>query len=267
MRPAHPMGFWHRILLPGISAAGLALILAPSMGVQASRAERAATWRDRVVTIDGSDHEWSGLTTPARNSHVALGFVNDGEWLCLCVLAKHDATRAQLAASGVIVWLDAEKGKKNAFGIQFPSARSFQRRGGDSPDARMGWPIEIDVLGPGKNKVRTVGLDQAGGIRAAAGMPGDVFVYELKVPLLKTEEHPYAVGVEPGQVVRVSVETPEYRGPYPRGPVYPGGSVGVTIGGGGTAVAGGVVGGIPVGAVPAIRTPLSVQTTVLLATK
>lgn len=266
----------HRARWPGcvrrrsrsrLSAAGLVIVLASLAGLHASGAKQTSAWVDHVYTIDGSDDDWKGLTAPAGKGHVALGFANDGDWLYVCLLARHDATSRQIASTGLIVWLDAEKGKKNAFGIRFPSARSTAGPSGGRDGERASGPIEIDVLGPGRNKSRTVVLGQSGGIQVRATMHEDVFVFELKVPLRQSDFHPYAIGVEPGQIVRATFETPEYRGPYPRGPSFPGGAVGVTIGGTGTAVAGGVVGGIPVGAMPMIASPLSVQTTVQLATR
>jgi hypothetical protein len=246
-------------------AALLVLVSAPFVSVQASKAERTSAWRDRVITIDGSDGDWAGLTTPVKNSHVSLGFVNDGDWLYLCLQAKDEATRHQIASTGLIVWLDAEKGKKDAFGIRFPSARSFPLVGEQPADRPAGWPGEIDVLGPGKNRAQTVPLDQAGGIQVRGGILPEVLIFELKVPLRPGDDHPYAVGAGPGQVIRATIETPEYRGPYPRSSYIPGGSVGVTIIGGVTSVGGAVVGGVPVPYMPVIPTPLNVRTTVLLA--
>jgi hypothetical protein len=267
MPRAFESGPWRRIVLTASAAALLVLVSASFVSVQASKAERISSWRDHIITIDGSDEDWAGLTTPVKNSHVSLGFSNDGDWLYLCLQAKHEATRVQIASTGLIVWLDAEKGRKNAFGIRFPSTRSFPLHGEQPADRPAGWPGEIDVLGPGKNKVRTVPLDQAGGIQVRGAILPDVFVYELKVPLAPGDDRPYAIGVEPGQVIRATIETPEYRGPYPRSSFIPGGSIGITIGSGVTSVGGGMVGGIPVAVVPVIPTPVSVQTTVLLAVR
>jgi hypothetical protein len=258
----------HRpVILAAWAAAVVVLVSASFPGAQASKAERSSAWRDRPIAIDGSDEDWEGLTLPARNAHVALGFVNDGDFLYLCLLAKHQQTRAQIATTGLIVWLDAEAGRKNTFGVRFPSERSMTVRGQEQADDRTAWPDEIDVLGPGKNKAKPVPLDLAGGIEASAGMHEDVFVVELRVPLEGGAGHPYAIGLSPGQVVRATIRTPDYRGPYPRSPYIPAGSIGLVIASGGTAVGGGVVGGIPVGTFPVVLPPLSVQTTVLLAAK
>lgn len=267
MQRAFESGPRRRVTLTASAAALFVLVSASIVSVQASKAERTSAWRDHAITIDGSDEDWRGLTTPVPNSHVTLGFVNDADWLYLCLQAKHEATRLQLAAAGLIVWLDAEKAKKNAFGIRFPSARSMSVLGEPPADQPAGWPGFIDVLGPGKNKARTVPLDQAGGIQVRGDMHPDVFVYELKVPLRPSDDHPYAVGVEPGHAIRATIETPEYRGPYPRGPYIPGSSIGVVIAGRGAPVVGGVINGVPVTAVPVVPRPVSVQTTVLLAAK
>ncbi len=43
----------------------------------------------------------------------------------------------------------------------------------------------------------------------------DLLVYELRVPLRKTEATPLAPDVDAGAAMRVTLETPEWRGPLP----------------------------------------------------
>jgi hypothetical protein len=101
----------------------------------------------------------------------------------------------------------------------------------------------IGVLGPGKNDAQLVPIDEAGGIEARVGVHEDLMVYELKVPLKRSAEHPYAPNIEPGQTVRLEIETAPLRGgmaptgPYGMGgviiPVRPwGAGWGMTVGGG-----------------------------------
>jgi len=227
--------------------------------VYASTPERASTWRDRDIRVDGSDEEWRGEELPVKGEHFSLGVVNDGEWLYLCLPTKDPGTRTQIAGMGLVVWIDREGSKKRRFGIHFPvpnppgAARvrrppmpdAGEGRGTPPPEgenAQVPGQHEIGILGPGKNDAQLVPIDRAGGIEARVGLHEDLTVYELKVPLMRTAEHPYAPNVEPGGTVRLEIETAPMRGgPMPIGPgsiggvIVPGrpwgGGWGVSIGG------------------------------------
>ncbi len=266
MHRARPLGRARRIVRSTLPAALLAVVLASSAGFQASGTRQTSAWLDRTITIDGSDKDWAGQTTPIKGSFISLGFANDGDWLYMCVQARHEPVRLQLASAGLIVWLDPERGSGNAYGIRFPSAGAMSVLGEPPADQPANWPDTIDVLGPGRKQSRTVSLAESGGIQVRCGLHDDVFVYELKVPLQRTGAHPYAVGAEPGQLVRASIETPEYRGPFPRSPYLPGGWFGFPIASR-PAVSAGTLGALPVIGLPVVPRPISVQTTVQLSTR
>lgn len=230
--------------------AGLLLAVLAAVGTlaHAATSERSSTWRDRDIRIDGSDEEWSGQVLPVQRQHFSLGLVNDGEWLYICVPTKDVATKAQVNTAGLVVWLDPAGGKKRKFGLHFPvpnppgqaGMRSRPpREGGEvwQPPEGEGTPVRgqdvIGILGPGKNDAQLVPINEAGGIEARVGVQGDLMVYELRVPLQRSAEHPYAPGIVPGQAARLEIETAPLRGPtMPTGP-YPGGfGIVVPIGGG-----------------------------------
>ncbi len=221
----------------------LVLLALASAIAYASTTERASAWRDRDIRVDGSDEEWRGQTLPVKKEHFSLGIMNDGEWLYICLPTKDVGTKAQIDTAGLVVWLDPEGGKKRRFGIHFPvpnppqpGMRRPPMRGGEghTPPAAEGEPQPVrgqdvvGILGPGKNDAKLVRVDEAGGIEARVGMHGDLLVYEAKVPLKRSAEHPYAPNVEPGQTVRLEIETAPLRGPMmPTGP-YPRG-VGIVV--------------------------------------
>jgi hypothetical protein len=210
----------------------------------ASTPERASAWRDRDIRIDGSDEEWRGQELPVRKEHFSLGIMNDGEWLYICLPTKDVGTKAQINSAGLVVWVDPEGGKKRRFGIHFPVPNPPQPGGMRRPPTRgvEGQPAHpaegdpqvvpgqdvVGVLGPGKNDAKLIPLNEAGGIEARVGVHGDLAVFEAKLPLKSSAEHPYAPNVEPGQTVRFEIETAPLRGPMlPTGP-YPRG-VGIVI--------------------------------------
>ena len=229
----------------------------------AGTSERSSTWRDRDITIDGSDEDWRGQELPVQKQHFSLGIANDGEWLYLCLPTKDVGTKAQLGGAGLVVWLDPAGGKKRKFGLHFPVPNppgqpGMRRRPapesgegsqapppeGEAPPVR-GQDV-IGVLGPGRNDAQLVPINEAGGIEARVGVHGDLMVYQLRLPLRRSPEHPYAPEIQPGQSVRLEIETAPLRGGmFPPGPYGIGGAMaqpwgrgwGITIGGAGRTVA------------------------------
>ena len=70
-------------------------------------------------------------------------------------------------------------------------------------------PRRLEVLGPGKDDVRSLVLDHADGITVGIGRVGDIVVYELKVPLTKTAATPHAIGATAGATIGLGFESPK----------------------------------------------------------
>ena len=93
-----------------------------------------------------------------------------------------------------------------ACAVLLPSARRLGR-----------WQTETAVLrglsfGAKPVTLREVGAAQVLELLADelfGNYAGGDFIYELKVPLRRTEGHPHAIGAAPGAVVRLTLETPE----------------------------------------------------------
>jgi hypothetical protein len=190
--------------------------------------------------VDGSDQDWQGEELPVKGEHFSLGVMNDADSLYLCVPTKDVGTRTTIGLMGIVVWLDREGGKKQTFGIHFPvpnpPGAGWRRRPGQRGESEgretppegetqeVAGRTEIGILGPG-NDARLVPIDQAGGIEARVGVHEDLMVYELRVPLQRTAEHPYAPNLRPGDTVRLRIETAPLRG----GPFGPGSIGGVIV--------------------------------------
>ncbi|MBN1293284.1 MAG: hypothetical protein JXB48_15705 [Candidatus Latescibacteria bacterium] len=68
---------------------------------------------------------------------------------------------------------------------------------------------EIKILGPGKNESKTVSKTDAQkmGIDCRIDNPKGNMVYELKIPLIRTESKPYGIGTELPKTVGIGLET------------------------------------------------------------
>ncbi len=230
----------------------IALVIAAAAAlVYAATPDRASSWRDNDIRIDGSDEEWKGEELPVKGQHFSLGIANDGEWLYLCLPTKDSGTKAMIERAGLVIWVDPEGGKKQRFGVHFPvpnppgtrPRREVPPPPGSAPaegqPQEVGGQEQVGVLGPGKNDAQLVAIDEAGGIEAKVGVHGDLMVYEVKLPLARSGDHPYAPNVGPGQRVRLEIETAPMRanmatmppGPPPAGRPWGPAWGGITIGG------------------------------------
>ena len=108
---------WKRTLFSYLT---IIIIISATSLVGCGGQELASTWRDREVTIDGVDAEWENAVTWVEDKNVAIGLLNDGEYLYIC-LASIDFQRVrQMVGSGLTVWFDPQGGKEKTFGINFP---------------------------------------------------------------------------------------------------------------------------------------------------
>jgi hypothetical protein len=208
---------------------------------------------DREILIDGSDSEWGGANATLEKANVSVGFFNDANSLALCLVCTDRARRVQILDQGLIVWFDPNGGNAESFGVQFPvgmmekgmSIRALdQEEDGPDPFQMQKWydfyQSQMEIFGQGAERGVWFPLGAVPGIQVKVGFDTGKVVYELKVPLVRTERFVNAVGVDTGRTVSVGIETPELetgrmgRG-MPRSSSAPGGSQG----GGGTGSVGG----------------------------
>jgi hypothetical protein len=230
----------------------------------------SSAWRDREIVVDGSDSDWRGATAYIKGSNLSLGIRNDNDYLYACVIIMDRQMQMQMMALGFTVWFDPEGGKDKVFGIHFPlgmegprpatalegrdNAEEFQKITEQSQR-------ELEIMGPGKKDRQRMLLMQVQGINVQIGSVQGFLVYELKVPLRKSADHPYAIGIDSVQAIGVGFETTELNlermkeqlGGMPEG----GGNGGPPMGGGGMPPGGGgrPGGGGPPGGGPGMGPP------------
>lgn len=225
-------------VLPTPAALALPLLVAVILLVTGVRIPAAAdpvrfeaAWRDRDIHVDGDDEDWRGLTHPVEGQRFAAGFVNDEDALYFCLVTKDATSLKQVARQGLILWIDPAGGARKTFGVRYPGQFDSTRGRSRTEAGRDGVGVDrgVDVLGPGRKDVRLV-ENGASGIVVRMRVRGDLLVYEMRVPLRKSEAAPFAPGVDPGAALRVELQTPEWRGPVPLRRGWP--MVGIGMGGG-----------------------------------
>jgi len=216
-----------------------------------------------TIVVDGRDDDWMGVVEPFGTEPVSIQVVNDGAFLYLRLVASDPSARTQIMRRGLIVWFDEDGKTKKRFGLRYPVVESSGepqergryaggRRGGGSGSGSGGErandesyaPTDrIDVLSSKKDDERSLTLDHASGIEAAARVDQGTLRYELKVPLARNDDHPYAIGTLPGKTIGIGIETPKVDRPSSGGGGYGGGGYGGGRGGGMRGHGGGMRGG------------------------
>ena len=220
------------------------IAVAAGGGVLASKRQQIEShWRDRDVVIDGDNGEWAGPLLPVEENHpIITAAMNDGQFLYVVLSTSDMAARRQIMRQGLIVWFDPSGGDKKHFGVKFPVGRlpedTSGRRGGyhrapgggrPAGDPGSGDPAQpdqpaqveptnrLEVYGPQKDDAHSFVTDMAPGIAVKVGEVQGYLVYELKVPLARTADLPYAIEAKPGAAIGFGLETPKMERPSSEG--------------------------------------------------
>ena len=221
-----------------VSCAAGMIVVAAAAGVFAAKRPRFdSQWRDRDVVIDGNNSEWAGPLQPLEENHpMVMAAMNDGQSLYVVLSASDATVRRQIMRQGLVVWFDPSGGDKKHFGVKFPvgllpeeaagRGRGGFRRGpgggrppdepgaGDRPQSDQPEPTNrLEIYGPQKDDAHSFVSDMAPGISVKIGQVEGYLVYELKVPLARTGDTPYAIEAKPGALIGFGIETPKIERP------------------------------------------------------
>ena len=201
------------------------IILSTIMLADCGMRELESTWRNSEITINGKDEEteWENARYFFEKEKVTIGILNDENNMYLRLSSRDRNMQRQLMALGFTVWFDAKGGKKKTLGIHFPigmqgSGMQMMRRGRstsrdeDSDQLRKMLEVsqrEIEILGPEKNESYTMFVNDVMelGINVKMDVSKGNLVYELKIPLTRSELQPYGIGTEIAQAIGIGLET------------------------------------------------------------
>jgi hypothetical protein len=206
-----------------------------SAGLSVAAAERAhfdSQRRDGAITVDGKFDDWYGNLAEFSDQPVSIQVLNDGEFLYLRLTASDAGARAQIMRRGMTVWFDPQGGTKKKIGVRYPvvehgeSDDAGRGRGaggygggghgharGEQPEGTtedtMSPTDRVDILGPGKDDARSLTRDHLSGVDVAMRTEEGTLRYELKIPLVRTADHPYAIETQTGKTIGLGLETPK----------------------------------------------------------
>jgi len=174
---------------------------------------------DHQVIIDGRSDDWAGNLSVIKDEGISLGFLNDGEYLYLCLRVDQFPVRARIMRNGLSVWFDPKGGKKKALGIkyplgispeEFPPPRDPYGEHQEEPDVRSlrgeSWKA-LEIIRSKDEEPEKMEVADAEGMEIKVLPSRTGLVYELKIPLLETARTPIAVGAKAGSTIGIGFET------------------------------------------------------------
>lgn len=236
-----------QVLIPALLVAGVVVFVPSSPAARAADQALISTWRTADVTADGLAGDWTKLERVEHGP--GMGIQNDTEFLYLA-LATSDPELRPALASGVVIWFDPLSKKLQNAGVRLSGVERRPLPGAEPEPPMPGSSgaratnralATFDWLGPGKNERRLVDVEPRLGVEAASGVDEGVLVYELRIPLARTADRPFAVSAAPGGTLSIGLESPS--DPPQRGNGPGAGRGGRSGGGSGPMPGGGIPGG------------------------
>jgi hypothetical protein len=230
-----------RRLISSLAAICIVVIVSTITSGCSSTAELSSSWNNNQIVVDGRADDWGGHFFYLKDSHVSLGIRNDQDFLYVCLMSSEGQFRRQMMGLGLTVWLEPEGGKK--WGIHYPigfisqgarpSFNPEETEGERDTEQVFGQSLQnLEILGPGDKDRQQFSALEAPGISVKVGNSEGSAVYELRVPLRTSSDHPYAVGAAVGSDVKLALETGKFQSENRRGGVSEGGREGGGEGGG-----------------------------------
>lgn len=195
------------------------VLLAALFAGCSSTAHLSSSWSSNQIAIDGNSSEWGSSLASLKDTKVFLGVRNDQDFMYLCLTSPDRQFRRQLVGMGLTLWFESEDGHR--LGVLYPIGMSGQGRqplfnpeetpGGEERERFAEQALQdLEILGPGKNDKNLFSIVQAPGISVKVRTSQVSSVYELKVPLKKSSEHPYAIEAIAGSTVKIDIETGKF---------------------------------------------------------
>ena len=182
----------------------------------------------RTIVVDGDNADWANIPTYVEKKKLSVSICNDDQFAYVCLTSQDRATQMEIMRAGLTVWFDREGGTDKYFGINFPLGGTRNGPPSTMNDDEMNPPepmqhtlesqmSELEILGPKKNDRYRLSIVSASGIQVKVGRSRkETMVYELRVPLQRSTEHPYAIEAMNGKHIGIGFETGELAVPHSR---------------------------------------------------
>ena len=187
-----------------------------------------SAWSSAPVKVDGTGQGWSANFVPVGDPPILVSLENDGQYLYLCVRTSDHRVKSQIAFGGLTVWAEVPGTDAGGMGVRFPMRG--RRQGGEPPrgghEAERSRPggegespkepplnaindvsTEFELLGPTREDGLAVERGPDEPVQVAVGDDSGVLVYQVRLPLQPSDEHPVALGAKAGTPVTLVLDT------------------------------------------------------------
>ncbi len=178
-------------------------------------------WRDRDIVVDGIDTDWKHATVFLENTRVAIGLLNDEDYLYISMSPWDIRRQNHIINSGLIVWFDPDGNHEKRFGICFPLEKEYEtplkvlendRKASEKTlhaFREMQDSLEIIISGEQQPIQMHISEERASGISVAVGNSDGRLFYEMKVPIHTGNGKPYAINPNSKKPFNIGFETPK----------------------------------------------------------
>jgi hypothetical protein len=183
---------------------------------------------EHQVIIDGKADDWAGRLFMVEGQKISVGFLNDRDYLYVCLRTDDGAMQRQILRSGLTVWIDPQGGGKKVLGIKYPVGLSSSEQRmwreekpeeTEEPSEVGGNLTDVEIIRQGYPEPEALDIANAEGVELKAATAGKSFVYELKIPLAQSGQEAIGVGAPAGGTVGIGFETGKVDlNSLPRGP-------------------------------------------------
>jgi hypothetical protein len=197
---------------------GLCIAAATFFAGCSSSLKLSSTWRQENIVIDGSGIEWQRGLYYDQESEIVYSIRNDDDYVYLFLKTQNRTTQMLIMRAGFTVWFDADGGNNHSFGIRYPLVRQDARSEfhPESDDGQIHSDLEqalleLEIVGAQKEDVQRFSTLDIPGIRVKISRSQEALVYELRVPLSKTPQTPFAIGITSANRIGIGLETEEFK--------------------------------------------------------
>ena len=175
-----------------------------------AKGKLVSQWLDREIIVDGELDEWRDSLVYFNSVDAFVGVFNDESTLYLCLYSQNPKVSNQLAMDGLRLRIEGKQA--DGFVVHFPRGtghserHAAQLRGDADRTPAATDAIELEL--PGQRDRVAVSAGGEAGLEASVSHRGS-FVYELRVPLVAGDGHPWAPGLFPGDKFKLLIENPQ----------------------------------------------------------
>jgi len=180
-------------------------------------------WCNREIFIDGMSFDWENVLMNFEDKKVNLGILNDDDYLYICLVPLDEAIIHQVMMMGFTVWFTSESDNDLKLGIRYPvGIRNNRMPPKDTPSERNREELrrnieeslnEVMIISSNKDDTIAIPVENASAVEIRVGTKNERMVYELKIPLMESSDHPYSIGALSGQQIEIEFLTDEFKKP------------------------------------------------------